>query len=96
MRCVRVARPGAGYDVVYFFVATLSELKRDLPHARRAFRREGAIRISLYEKSAKIPTNVTENEVRNPNLKEDLMDVKVCVVTDHWSEFKLVARKHLR
>jgi hypothetical protein len=46
--------------------------------------------ISWYKKSAKIPTDITEDAIRNYALKNDLVDVKVCAVSDIWSGLKLV------
>jgi hypothetical protein len=46
--------------------------------------------VSWYKKSAKIPTDVTEDVIRNYALKNELVDVKVCAVNDVWSGLKLV------
>jgi len=46
--------------------------------------------VSWYKKSAKIPTDITEDTIRNYALKNDLVDVKVCAVSDRWSGLKLV------
>lgn len=88
--------PKAAADVVHLFVASLKELEAGLPKARAAMTQDGAIWVSWYKKAAKIPTDVTEDEVRRRALKTDLVDVKVCAVTDIWSGLKLVVRKHLR
>jgi hypothetical protein len=88
--------PTSGVDVVHLFVASLEELEKQLPRARSAMTQDGALWISWHKKSAKIPTDVTEDSVRECALKTDLVDVKVCAVTDVWSGLKLVVRKHLR
>ena len=88
--------PKSGSDVVHLFVTSLAELKRELPKARKAMKSDGALWVSWYKKAAKIPTDVTEDEVRRLALSTDLVDVKVCAVTDIWSGLKLVVRKHLR
>jgi hypothetical protein len=91
------AKPNkAGADIVHLFVTSVAEYERDLPKARAAMAIDGAIWVSWYKKSAKIPTDVTEDIVRNRALKTDLVDVKVCAVSDVWSGLKLVVRKHLR
>lgn len=46
--------------------------------------------ISWYKKTAKVPTDITEDVIRNYALKNDLVDVKVCAVSDIWSGLKLV------
>jgi len=88
--------PKSGSAVVHLFVTSLAELKRELPKARKAMKPDGALWVSWYKKAAKIPTDVTEDEVRRLALSTDLVDVKVCAVTDIWSGLKLVVRKHLR
>jgi len=47
--------------------------------------------VSWYKKSTKIPTDVTEDVIRNYALQNDLVDVKVCSVSAIWSGLKLVA-----
>ena len=76
--------------------AIAAEFERDWPKARAAMTIDGALWVSWYKKSAKIPTDVTEDVIRHRALKTDLVDVKVCAVSDVWSGLKLVVRKHLR
>jgi Protein of unknown function (DUF3052) len=91
------AKPSkGGVDVVHVFATSLAQLQRELPRARAAMKIDGAIWVSWYKKSARIPTDVTEDEIRNRALKTDLVDVKVCAVSEEWSGLKLVVRKHLR
>jgi hypothetical protein len=91
------AKPSkVGADIVHLFTMSLAQLQRELPKARAAMKIDGAIWVSWYKKSAKIPTDVTEDEIRRRALKTDLVDVKVCAVSEEWSGLKLVVRKHLR
>ncbi|MGD0192695.1 MAG: DUF3052 domain-containing protein [Rhizomicrobium sp.] len=83
-------------DLVHLFSTSLADLRRSLPKARDAIKPDGAVWVSWTKKSAKIPTDVTEGGVRKLALATDLVDVKVCAVTDVWSGLKLVVRKHLR
>ena len=87
---------GAPYDLVHLFARTLAEFGRQLPQARAALKSEGMIWVSWYKQAAKIPTDVTENAIRARALAGDLVDVKVCAVSDLWSGLKLVIRKALR
>jgi hypothetical protein len=59
-------------------------------------RTDGALWVSWYKKAAKIPTDVTEDLIRACALKTDLVDVKVCAVSEEWSGLKLVVRKERR
>jgi hypothetical protein len=83
-------------DIVHVFATSLAELDRTLPKARAAIKTDGAIWMSWHKKSSKIPTDVTEDEIRKRALATDLVDIKVCAVTELWSGLKLVVRKHLR
>jgi hypothetical protein len=88
--------PKGGADFVHLFVASQAELDKHLPKARRAIKPDGMIWVSWYKQAAKIPTDVTEGTIRGRALAGDLVDVKVCAVSDIWSGLKLVVRKHLR
>jgi hypothetical protein len=46
--------------------------------------------VSWYKNSANISMDVTEDVICNYTLRNDLVDVKVCVVSDIWSGLKLV------
>lgn len=88
--------PKTGCDVVHLFVDSLAVFERALPAARKAMKSNGSLWVSWYKKAARIPTDVTEDEVRKRALATDLVDIKVCAVSDVWSGLKLVVRKHLR
>lgn len=79
-------------DLVHLFVKTNKEFENEM-RSILAFCKKNpviAIWVSWYKKSAKIPTDVTEDTIRNYALKHDLVDVKVCAVSDVWSGLKLV------
>ena len=86
----------APFPLVHLFVKTLADLNRDLPRARGAMEKDGALWISWYKKAAMIPTDATEDRIRERILKTDLVDVKVAAVSDIWSGLKCVIRKNLR
>ena len=88
--------PKDGADFVHLFVTSLAELDKQLPLARKAMKPDGMLWVSWYKKAAKIPTDVTEDLIRARALKTDLVDVKVCAVSDVWSGLKLMVRRHLR
>jgi hypothetical protein len=92
---VAKSKPGDA-PMVHLFVPSLAALDEQLAGARRAMATDGALWVSWYKKSAKIETDVTEDAIRARALKTDLVDVKVCAVSDIWSALKLVVRKHLR
>ena len=89
--------PNDGAEIVHLFVSTRAELETQLPRARQAGAIDGAVWVSWYKKASKVPTDVTENTIRDLALSTtDLVAVKVVAVTDQWSGLKLVVRKTLR
>jgi hypothetical protein len=56
----------------------------------------GMIWISWPKKVSKVPTDITEDVIRDIVLPTGLVDVKVCAVDDTWSGLKLVVRKGYR
>jgi len=46
--------------------------------------------ISWYKKASGITTDITEDSIREFALKNGLVDVKVCAVSNEWSGLKLV------
>jgi hypothetical protein len=92
---VSKSRPGE-CAIVHLFAPVMADVERHLAPARKAMKTDGALWVSWYKQSAKIPTDVTENLIRDRLLKTDLVDVKVCAVSDEWSGLKFVIRKALR
>jgi hypothetical protein len=83
-------------DILHVFVDRRIVLARELESARAALRPDAAVWVSWPKKAAKIPTDVTEDVLRELALPLGFVDVKVCAVTDIWSGLKLVVRKALR
>jgi hypothetical protein len=46
--------------------------------------------VSWYKKSAGIATDLTEDVIRRFALQNNLVDIKVCAVTEVWSGLKLM------
>jgi hypothetical protein len=83
-------------DLAQVFVTRAADLSKRLSVLRAALDPEAVIWVSWPKKSSKIPTEVTDNTIRDAALPLGLVDVKVCAVTDVWSGLKLVVRKELR
>ena len=83
-------------DLVHLFTNSRDELFRELAVWMRSIRPDGTIWVSWYKKAAKLPTEVTEDTVREACLPLGLVDVKVCAVDEKWSGLKLVIRKENR
>ena len=83
-------------DILHIFTNSRDELFRSLDEGRRSIKQNGAIWVSWYKKAAKLPTEVTEDAIREAALPLGLVDVKVCAVDEKWSGLKLVIRKENR
>ena len=90
------ARTGATTDIVHLFVTRRADLARELARLRTTLRPDAALWVSWPKKAAKVPTDVTEDVIREVALPLGFVDIKVCAVTDVWSGLKLVVRKDLR
>jgi hypothetical protein len=83
-------------DTIHLFTNSRDELFAELSKCRNLIRQDGAIWVSWYKKAAKLPTEITEDTVREAAFPLGLVDVKVCAVDDKWSGLKLVIRKENR
>jgi hypothetical protein len=83
-------------DVVHLFTKSASELDAKLRRWRDAIRGDATIWISWPKKASKVPTDITEDVIREIALPMGFVDVKVCAVDETWSGLKLVIRKELR
>jgi hypothetical protein len=83
-------------DMCHLFTNTKDELSRKLAELRRVIKQDGTIWVSWYKKAAKLPTEITEENIREAAFPLGLVDVKVCAVDEKWSGLKLVIRKEHR
>ncbi len=79
-------------DLIHVFVKNNNEFESRMKKMRTfcSANPKIIIWVSWYKKSAGIPTDITEDVIRNYALQNDLVDVKVCAVSDIWSGLKLV------
>ncbi len=83
-------------DIIHLFCDRKTTLKAELLRLRTAIRSDAVIWVSWPKKASKVPTDVTEDTIREVALPIGLVDVKVCAVSDVWSGLKLVIRTALR
>lgn len=85
-------------DFIHLFVKNLKEFETEMKEIKSIARKntEVIVWVSWFKKAAKIPTDITEDSIRNYALKNELVDIKVCAVSDIWSGLKLVVPKALR
>jgi hypothetical protein len=89
-------RVSAHTDVVHGFYTERAKLAADLTSLRTSIRADAAVWVSWPKRSAKVPTDITEDVIRAVALPMGFVDIKVCAVSDVWSGLKLVIRKELR
>jgi hypothetical protein len=89
-------RIAADSGFVHFFSTNRNELEKKLPILREKIADNGTIWVSWPKKSANVPTDITEDVVREIALPLGLVDIKVCAVDETWSGLKLMIRREKR
>ena len=90
------AVPTPGIHAAHIFVTARADMEEKLVLLRKLIDRAGMIWVSWPKKASKVPSDITEDVVREIALPMHLVDVKVCSVDDIWSGLKLVIRKEHR
>ena len=83
-------------EVIVFFTTERAELERRLADLRSAMEPAAGLWIAWPKKASKVPTDMTEDVVREVALPTGLVDNKVCAIDETWSGLRLVIRKELR
>lgn len=79
-------------DLVHLFAKSVAVFKKEMDAVLKLCRKNPTIIIwvSWYKKSSGINTDLSENLIREFALQNNLVDVKVCAVSEAWSGLKLV------
>jgi hypothetical protein len=89
--------PEAPIEAVHIFVTARADMEGRLARLRPLLAPYGFIWVSWPKKASKVPTDITEDGIREVILPDtDLVDVKVCAVDAVWSGLKLMIRKDRR
>lgn len=91
-----VSKLSSSIDIVHVFSTRKSELLSMLRVCRERLNPTAAVWVSWPKKAAKVPTDITEDTIREVALPLGFVDIKVCAVSEVWSGLKLVVRKELR
>ena len=83
-------------DVIVSFHTARAGLARRMPALRNAMEPAAGLWIAWPKRASKVPTDLTEDVVRELALPLGLVDVKVCAVDATWSGLKLVVRREQR
>lgn len=83
-------------DPILVFGTEAAVLATRLETLRDALHPDRAAWICWPKKASKVPTDITEDVIRELALPIGLVDVKVCAIDATWSGLRLVIRKELR
>ena len=82
-----------GIHAAHIFVTARADLEEKLALLAKLIDRAGMIWVSWPKKASKVPTDITEDTIREVCLPMGLVDVKVCAIDATWSGLKLVQRR---
>ena len=83
-------------QAVHVFTTESVFLDLILSKLRNELKQDGFIWVSWPKKASKVPTDITDNIIREIALPLGFVDIKVCAVSEVWSGLKLVIRKSER
>jgi len=90
---VVVRRRSQGHlDLAVTFQTERAVLEGRLPTVLKALDRAGSLWVAWPKKASKVPTDITEDTVREVVLPIGLVDVKVCAIDPTWSGLKVMWR----
>ena len=93
----KIVRRLAGHaDVIVCFVTARAELEGRIDRLEQAIFPDGGLWVAWPKRASGVPTDMTEDVVREVGLPRGLVDNKVCAIDDTWSGLRLVWRRERR
>ena len=80
------------HDVVLLFATSTDRLRRRWPALVPQLTTAGRLWVCWPKKSSGVPSDLTEDVVREYGLTQGLVDVKVCAIDATWSGLAFVRR----
>ena len=84
------------FDVIVAFVTWRVDLEAQLDLLRARMAPACGLWIAWPKRASKVPTDMTDNVIREIALPTGLVDNKVCAIDETWSGLRLVIRRKLR
>lgn len=85
--------PETELAAAHVFVTSRAKLEDKVQALMPLLAKGGFIWVSWPKKASKVPTDITEDTIREACLPMGLVDVKVCAVDATWSGLKLMRRR---
>ena len=79
-------------DVIVFFTARRAKLEARIERLKAALEPAGRLWIAWPKRASRVPTDMTEDVVREVALPTGLVDNKVAAIDATWSGLRLVIR----
>jgi hypothetical protein len=86
------SRASGKADVIVSFHDRRADLARRMPRLRELMEPAAGLWIAWPKRASGVPTDLTEDVVRELALENRLVDNKVCAIDDTWSGLRLVIR----
>ena len=83
-------------DVIVLFTTTRALLEARIDTLGASIFPDGAVWVAWPKKASKVPTDMTEDVVREVCLPRGLVDNKVCAIDETWSGLRVVHRVERR
>lgn len=80
------------YDLVLLFAKSQAELTRRFAIVKEKLGPDGGVWIAWPKKTSGVPTDLSDNAVREIGLAGGLVDNKVCAIDETWSGLHFVFR----
>lgn len=84
------------FDVIVAFMTWRAELEAELDRLRARMAPACGLWIAWPKRAAKVPTDMSDNVIREVALPTGLVDNKVCAIDQIWTGLRLVIRRELR
>ena len=85
----KVSKP---IEAAHIFTTEIAFLNATLAKLRNELKQDGFVWVSWPKKASKVPTDITDNMIREIALPMGFVDIKVCALSEVWSGLKLVIR----
>lgn len=84
------------YDMLIAFYTDGARFRETFPEHASSVAADGALWVAWPKRASKVPTDITEDLLREVGLPTGMVDNKVCAIDETWSGLRFVVRKEYR